>query len=171
MGIVLGRANGWGRLEAFDRFVLRHQGMVYNVAYRILGEEVLAVEATRDVFAWSFPVFVDLDGSARLWLLRTVANLCQDRLRHGHLPSRAPSIPTDPTQDCLGLLPPEQRIALVLADVQGLTYREVADATGVPVGVACSRLRQGRAALRNVLLARGELDPEYPDRVREGQVL
>jgi len=65
----------------------------------------------------------------------------------------------DHAQVLLNTLPPDQRVALVLSDVQGLSYREIADVTGVSVDMIRSRLSQGRTTLRNALLARGELSP------------
>ncbi len=56
-------------------------------------------------------------------------------------------------------LPPEQRVAVILRDVQGLAYEEVAEATGASLGTVKSRISRGRAALRDFLLARGELLP------------
>jgi len=62
-------------------------------------------------------------------------------------------------QGCLASLPPDQRLAVILRDVQGLAYEEVAEATGTSLGTVKSRISRGRAALRDSLLARGELLP------------
>ncbi len=59
----------------------------------------------------------------------------------------------------LASLPPDQRLAVILRDVQGLAYEEVAEATGTSLGTVKSRISRGRAALRDFLLARGELLP------------
>ena len=56
-------------------------------------------------------------------------------------------------------LPPEQRIMVVLSDVQGLSYKEIADVTGVSLGTVKSRLSRGRAKLRDQLLEQRELLP------------
>ena len=59
----------------------------------------------------------------------------------------------------LASLPADQRLAVVLRDVQGLAYEEVAEATGASLGTVKSRISRGRAALRDFLLAQGELLP------------
>jgi RNA polymerase sigma-70 factor (ECF subfamily) len=57
------------------------------------------------------------------------------------------------------ILPPDQRIVLVLSDVQGLSYKEIADITGVSLGTVKSRLSRGRTKLRDHLLEQRELLP------------
>jgi RNA polymerase sigma-70 factor (ECF subfamily) len=59
----------------------------------------------------------------------------------------------------ISTLPSEQRVVLVLSDVQGLSYKEIAQATGLSLGTVKSRLSRGRAKLRDYLLDRGELLP------------
>jgi RNA polymerase sigma-70 factor (ECF subfamily) len=59
----------------------------------------------------------------------------------------------------IGTLPPEQRVALVLSDVQGLSYQEIAEATGVSLGTVKSRLNRARGKLRDFLLEQRELLP------------
>jgi len=147
-----------GRLGAFARFVLEHQEMVYNVAFRLLGEQELASSVTRDTFSRSFPVFAELRGeAARLWLLRVVTGICHNQLRRGGSQCTNGGTAGDSAQEMLCLLLPEQRITLVLSDMQGLNYREIADATGVPEGIVSLRLSRGRIALRDALLAHGDI--------------
>ncbi len=149
------------RLSAYGEFVHRHQGTVYNAAYWILGDHGLAVQATQDAFLRSFQVLTDFRGeSAKLWLIGVVVRICQQRMLRGSHPCADPPAESDSIQRCLGTLSPEQRITLVLSDVQGLSYREIAETTSVPTGVVKSRLSQGRATLRNELLAQGMLLPE-----------
>ena len=62
-------------------------------------------------------------------------------------------------QAAIGKLPPDQRATLVLSDIEGLDYQEIADATGVALGTVKSRLSRARARLRDLLLAQGELLP------------
>ena len=59
----------------------------------------------------------------------------------------------------LASLPADQRLAVILRDVQGLAYEEVAEATGASLGTVKSRISRGRAVLRDFLLAQGELLP------------
>jgi RNA polymerase sigma factor (sigma-70 family) len=122
----------------------------------------------------------------RAWLLRIAANACYDELRRrrsrpqvpldapadDERPSAEPAASDEPLEQraerlelarCLreGLasLPPDQRLSVILRDVQGLAYEEVAEATGASLGTVKSRISRGRAALRDFLQTRGELLP------------
>lgn len=160
------------RLEAFDRFVLHHQSTIYNLAYRILGDGQLASEVTQEAFARSFQSFTKFHGeSGQLWLINIMTRICQNRL-HQDLPS-CPALPLDGDafQAYLSALPLEQRIILVLSDVQGLSYGQIAEVTGVSVGVVKSRLSRGRANLRDALWADAHLANKSAaaDRNRKGE--
>jgi RNA polymerase sigma factor (sigma-70 family) len=122
----------------------------------------------------------------RAWLLRIAANACYDELRRRRSRPQVPlATPTDDErtgaeppasdepleqraerlelarclQEGLASLPPDQRLAVILRDVQGLAYEEVAAATGASLGTVKSRISRGRGALRHFLLGRGELLP------------
>jgi RNA polymerase sigma-70 factor (ECF subfamily) len=176
-----------GDARAFNELVLAHQGMAYNVAYRILGDADAAADATQDAFLSAFKAIRQFrGGSFKAWILRIVTNSCYDQLRskqrrpadslddldveEDHLRSlRDPSEQPDEyverrqltqaLQDGIRRLPAEQRIVLVLSDVQGLNYQEIATATGLSLGTVKSRLSRGRARLRDLLLERRELLP------------
>jgi RNA polymerase sigma-70 factor (ECF subfamily) len=62
-------------------------------------------------------------------------------------------------QAAISQLPPDQRTALVLSDVEGLDYQEIADATGAALGTVKSRLSRARAKVRDLLLEHEELLP------------
>ena len=177
-----------GDVSSFNRLVLSYQSMVYNLAYRILGDGDAAADATQDAFISAFKAIGKFrGGSFKAWLLRIVTNACYDQLR---FKQRRPttsldallvleSAPVQPLTDReelpeeyavrqelnraiqvgIGTLPPEQRIALVLSDVQGLSYREIAEATGVSLGTVKSRLSRARGKLRDFLLEQRELLP------------
>ena len=128
-------------------------------------------------------------GSFRAWLLRTVTNACYDELRRKQRRPTTPLEPetedgdevetprwlTDPTaspeeqldqaelehaiQHCLGNLPTEFRAVVVLADIQGLDYKEVAIAVKKPLGTIKSRLARARLRLRECLQGFRELLP------------
>jgi RNA polymerase sigma-70 factor (ECF subfamily) len=181
---------------AFDQLVRSYQGMVYNVAYRILGDSDAAADATQDTFLKAYrnlPRF--RGGSAKAWLLRIVTNTCYDQLRYARrrpqqslddppgeedrLPFLA-AVHDSPDvqvmrseleawiQDCILRLPADQRITLVLVDLQGLSYDETARATGTSIGTVKSRLSRARARLRDALQGRGDL---LPDRYRPTEPL
>jgi RNA polymerase sigma-70 factor (ECF subfamily) len=178
-----------GDLGAFNQLVLAYQGVVYNTAYRILGDVDAAADATQEAFISAFRALAGYrGGSFRAWLLRIVTNACYDYLRYrqrrpsssleaalaeGGPQQTAHLVATeeDPEEHALrselsdllqtgiNSLPAEQRITLVLADVQGFSYQEVAEMTGTSPGTVKSRLSRGRARLRDYLLARKELLP------------
>jgi RNA polymerase sigma-70 factor, ECF subfamily len=178
-----------GDLPSFNQLILHYQGLAYNVAYRVMGDDDLAADATQDAF---IKAFQRLDqyrgGSFKAWLLRIVTNTCYDVLRARR---RRPTVPLesddeedDPEYDsrlidtterpdafvmrkelasviqvAIGQLPPDQRTTLVLADIEGMDYQEIADAMGTALGTVKSRLSRARAKLRDMLLDHQELLP------------
>jgi RNA polymerase sigma-70 factor (ECF subfamily) len=179
------RARG-GDLTAFNALVLRFQDGVYGLTLRMLGDPDSAEDATQDAFirAWQrFETF--RGGSFRAWLFTIAANRARDELRRrGRRPTssldearddpdRADIDPVDggPTahevleqtelrtalEAALRTLPDDWREIVVLADVQGLDYTEVAAVTGIPVGTVKSRLSRARGRLREVIRSSPEL--------------
>lgn len=176
-----------GDLHAFNELVLAYQSTVYNVAYRILGDSDAAADATQDAFESAYKAIARFrGGSFKAWLLRIVTNACYDQLR---VKQRRPTDSLDdmlvePEHDAtlrddaespeefvlrqelgaaiqrgLSTLPPDQRITLVLSDIEGLSYDEIAVATQVSLGTVKSRLSRARAKLRDYLLHNRELLP------------
>ena len=176
-----------GDARAFNQLILLYQTMVYNLAYRILSDPDAAADATQDAFLSAFKAMRKFrGGSFKAWLLRIVTNACYDQLRSKQ---RRPTtslddlpVETDHTtylrdpaklpdelverqelnrviQEGILALPVEQRLVLVLSDVQGLPYQEIAQVTGISLGTVKSRLSRGRAKLRDYLQDRGELLP------------
>jgi RNA polymerase sigma-70 factor (ECF subfamily) len=177
-----------GDVGSFNQLVLSYQSMVYNLAYRILGNQDAAADATQDAFISAFKGIGNFrGGSFKSWLMRIVTNACYDQLR---LKQRRPTASldallvsdpapirplTDPGESPeeytlrqelsrvievgMGTLPPEQRVALILSDVQGLSYQEIAEVTGASLGTVKSRLSRARGKLRDFLLEQRELLP------------
>ena len=176
-----------GNDDAFDQLVLSHQTKVYNAAYRILGDRAAAEDVAQETFVSAYRSIRRFrGGSFQGWLLRIATNACYDEIRRS---ARRPStslealeaepedgVPAagesdDPEsvaekrelgtilEDAILSLPAEQRITLVLVDVQGLNYREAAEAMGVRVGTVKSRLSRARYALRDRLQENRELLP------------
>ena len=181
-----------GDLDSFNTLVLTYQHQVYNLAYRIMGDAASASDATQKAFisAWRH-IGGFRGGSFKAWLLRIVTNACYDELRRVKR-RPASSLESlyveDPTPDAdlppsqlespeaftqrrelnraiqagIAQLPPDQRIALVLSDVQGMSYEEIAEVTDTNLGTVKSRLSRARARLRDLLMQHGELLPaEY----------
>lgn len=176
-----------GDLDAFNTLVLANQRQVYNLCLRMLGSPQAAEDAAQETFIAAYRAVPRFrGGSFRAWLLRIAANACYDELRRRRsrpqVPLEAPAdderlsaeLPASDEpleqraerlelarclQEGLASLPPDQRLVVILRDVQGLAYEEVAEATGASLGTVKSRISRGRAALRDFLLARGELLP------------
>jgi RNA polymerase sigma-70 factor (ECF subfamily) len=177
-----------GQLTAFNQLVREYQTLAYNVAYRILGDGEGASDACQEAFLSAYKNIRRLRGASfKSWLMRIVTNACYDQLR---LRRRRPTdslddllddpesggllsdpTPTPETQMMshelestimagLQMLPDDQRVAVVLVDVQGFDYQEVADITHTSLGTVKSRLSRGRARLRDYLLGCGELLPD-----------
>jgi RNA polymerase sigma-70 factor (ECF subfamily) len=176
-----------GDVSAFNRLVLAYQQLAYSVAYRVLGNPDSAMDATQDAFLRAYRALSQYNGgSFRSWLLRIVTNCCYDQLRSL---KRRPATPLDDLvedeehstllldqseepedrvertqlgqllQRALLTLPDDQRAAVVLCDVQGLSYEEAAAAHNIALGTVKSRLSRGRAKLRDYLLQHRELLP------------
>jgi RNA polymerase sigma-70 factor (ECF subfamily) len=176
-----------GDVRAFNQLVMLYQTMVYNLAYRILSDPDAAADATQDAFLSAYkgiPKF--RGGSFKAWLLRIVTNACYDQLRRKQrrptsslddLPVEADHTTylRDPAklpveiverhelnkviQSGISTLPADQRMVLVLSDIQGLSYKEIAQSMGISLGTVKSRLSRGRARLRDYLQEHGELLP------------
>ncbi|MFN2270771.1 MAG: RNA polymerase sigma factor [Anaerolineae bacterium] len=176
-----------GKVDAFNELVLTYQQQVYNLAYRIMGDPASAADATQDAFISAYRSLSRFrGGSFKSYLLRIVTNRCYDELRRR---KRRPvtsfedvEIDEDANpmlvnggenpeeyaerqemarvlQAGIEALPPDQRIALVLSDVQGMSYEEIAEVMEVALGTVKSRLARGRSKLRDYLRANGELLP------------
>jgi RNA polymerase sigma-70 factor, ECF subfamily len=163
-----------GDLESFNSLVLAYQDLIYNVAFRILGERFSAEDAAQETFILAFRKLSTFrGGSFRGWLLRIVTNVCYDVLRHHkrHPTSRLESEDeieplrwmADPgaspeeelervdlartIQACIDELTLEYRPVVVLVDIQGMDYVETAESLGLPLGTVKSRLARARARL------------------------
>ena len=168
-----------GELDAFNQLVLLHQDRVYNLAYRILGDEAAAADATQDAFILAYRHIRNFHtGYFFAWLYRIASNVCYDALRYQkrrpalsltklfddderefELPAQTEGPEAtvqrhelaDLLQRHINILPADQRVVLVLSDVQGLSYKEIADATRTNLGTVKSRLNRARARLRQSL--------------------
>jgi RNA polymerase sigma-70 factor (ECF subfamily) len=175
-----------GDLTAFNALVLRFQDGLYGLTLRMLGDPASAEDVTQDTFIRAWQHFDSYrGGSFRSWLFTIAANRARDELRRrGRRPSlsldearddpdRADLDPADtgPTaheiveqtelrhalEAALRTLPDDWREIVILADVQGLDYSEVASVTGIPVGTVKSRLSRARGRLRDVIRDSPEL--------------
>jgi len=174
-----------GSLDAFNSLVERYQGAVYNLCLRLIGDRGLAEDAAQEAFLSAYRAIGRFQGgSIRSWLLRIAANQSKDELRRrmrrgpqeslsgpGHddqpidLPDSAESQADYVERLALGRgiqqallsLPFEQRQAIILSDLHGYHYEEIASIAGASVGTVKSRIHRGRERLRGILLAEPEL--------------
>lgn len=176
------RAGRPSRLGGHAELVLGHRDIVFNLAYRVLGDAYLAASTTEDAFQRALSARSQSRQAApKLWLLRIAVTLWQPHLFPVAEPAPSPRDTctggrlvesTATSRDCrpssdhvqalFNSLPPDERITLVLSDVGGLSYREIAEVTGSSVDLIRSRLSRGRAALRDHLLAQGALPAPAP---------
>ena len=166
-----------GDLTAFNALVELYQRQVYNLCLRMLGSAPAAEDTAQDTFITAYRRIGSFrGGNFRAWLLRIAANASYDELRRRRnrpTTSLEDSIAADAgpedealrrelglhLQQGLAALPPEQRLAVILRDVQGLSYEELTAALGCSLGTVKSRIARGRARMREYLLARRELLP------------
>lgn len=176
-----------GDVQALNRLVELYQSTVYNLALRLLGNAEGAADVTQETFMSAFRGIGKFRGGVfKAWLLRIATNACHDQLRAlKRRPSSSldalmddPDNPVDfpdraespeehalrqelaqTIQSGLSGLPFDQRIVVVLSDVQGYSYEEIASITNSSLGTVKSRLSRGRARLRDFLLERRELLP------------
>jgi RNA polymerase sigma factor (sigma-70 family) len=172
---------------SWEEIVRTHSARVYRLAYRLTGNAHDAEDLTQDVFVRVFRSLHNYTpGTFEGWLYRITTNLFLDSARRKkkirfdgfvedaqeRLPGREPT-PERAALDqmfdvdvcnALNSLPPEFRAAVVLCDIEGYSYEEVADTLGVKLGTVRSRIHRGRALLRQALAHRAPVD----GRVRVG---
>jgi RNA polymerase sigma-70 factor (ECF subfamily) len=172
-----------GDRDAFGTLVERHERRVYNLAFRILGREEDARDATQDAFLAALRKLAGFRGEAQFttWMHRVTVNACYDLLRKK---SRQPMLhlvgendelgpePGPPVEDhgdevagttdverALARVPIEFRAVLILHDVQDVAYEEISRILDVPVGTVKSRLHRGRIALAKAMGLRPAGEP------------
>lgn len=177
-----------GDVQSFNTLVRLYEGRAFNLCYRMLGDRESAADATQDTFLSAYRNIRSFrGGSFRSWLLRIATNACYDVLRarkrrpttsldldaddeHAHSPLQIADDAESPgdialrrelaveIQRGLSQLPEDQRAVVILSDIEGMAYEEIAQITGANLGTVKSRLSRGRARLRDALRA-GELLP------------
>jgi RNA polymerase sigma-70 factor (ECF subfamily) len=179
---VIARAAGGDR-TAFAQLMEHYQSASYGLAYRLLSDADQAADATQDAFVHAYRAIASFRGGIfRSWLLRITANASYDILRRqqrrptttlpdpddgaAELPDpHAVNPVTEATKSelyrhlevALQLLPADQRTAVVLCDVYGMDYNEVAEMTRSALGTVKSRIHRGRVRLRELMAEHREL--------------
>jgi RNA polymerase sigma factor (sigma-70 family) len=162
---------------SWDEVVRTHSARVYRLAYRLTGDRHDAEDLTQEVFVRVFRSLSSYTpGTFEGWLHRITTNLFLDSVRRKskirfegladdaaeRLPGREPTpaqvyfdthLDAD-IEGALAALPPEFRAAVVLCDIEGLSYEEIAATLGVKLGTVRSRIHRGRSQLRAALAHR-----------------
>jgi RNA polymerase sigma-70 factor (ECF subfamily) len=172
-----------GDLDAFNRLVEIYQDYLFGLAVRVVRDREAAADAVQEAFLSAYRHLSRFRGdSFRSWLTRIALNAATDVVRAR---KRRPANPFPELEDeswqppadesasperqamvrtrarllgsALARITPDQRAAIVLYDVEGYDYQEIADMTGVSLGTVKSRIHRGRLALRDMLAADMEL--------------
>ncbi|MBI4667142.1 MAG: sigma-70 family RNA polymerase sigma factor [Nitrospinae bacterium] len=171
-----------GDQEAFGVLFEQYKNMVWSVAYRMTYDFDEAEDLAQDVFvsAWKNLGSFRGDSSFSTWLYRITAN---KSLNHAGKRKNVRVVPGEETMakvdeamfmrnnpqlsieqmetektlaEFLGRLEPERRLAVILRELEGLSYEEIAEATKVPVGTVRSRLARGRRELEEMAAGSGD---------------
>lgn len=172
-----------GRLDAFNQLVIRHQDHLFALVYRLVPDPDQAADAVQEAFFSAYRSMASFrGGSVRSWLGRIAVNAALDmqRARRRRPAQPYPEFEDDSWQppaesdaepesrtlaversrvlaQALDALPFEQRNCIVLFDVDGYDYEEIAGIMRVSVGTVKSRIHRGRLALRRALSSNREL--------------
>jgi RNA polymerase sigma-70 factor (ECF subfamily) len=161
----------------WDEVVAQHSGRVYRLAYRLTGNPHDAEDLTQEVFVRVFRSLSSYTpGTFEGWLHRITTNLFLDGARRkakirfdalgddaeARLPSKAiapdmqfvDTLFDEDVEAALAALPPDFRAAVVLCDIEGLSYDEIADVLDLKLGTVRSRIHRGRTMLRKALAHR-----------------
>ena len=160
--------------SAFDRVVLPHLDAAYNLARWLTRNGHDAEDVVQEAFLRALKFFGGYHGgNPRAWLLTIVRNSCYDWLRRNR-PSEVPAefdeelhSPVDPSptpedrvmeqadrlqlSEALEALPLPWREVLILRELEGLSYKEIADVAGIKIGTVMSRLARARSGLQQHL--------------------
>ena len=179
---------GEGEMPSWAELVQEHADRVYRLAYRLTGNQHDAEDLTQETFMRVFRSLKHYQpGTFEGWLHRITTNLFLDmvrrraKIRMEALPEDYERVPgTDMTpeeaystanldpalQHALDELSPDFRVAVVLCDVVGMSYEEIAETLGVKMGTVRSRIHRGRAQLRESLEAQARIDASAKELIR-----
>ncbi|MDP8951255.1 MAG: sigma-70 family RNA polymerase sigma factor [Actinomycetota bacterium] len=170
-GILVERIQNDDDRRAFSELVQRHQTVVYRACYRVLGNREDARDASQEAFLRAYRKLDTFQGRSafKTWMLRLAMNVSLNQRSRRELPrtsiNLAESISGLETpeaelmksevaaqlHDALQVVQPNHRAAVVLRDLEGLTYRETAESLGIAEGTAKSWVHRGRGRLKELL--------------------
>ena len=173
-----------GDREAFTKLIVQYQVPLYNMALRMVGAPDDAADIAQEAFLRAWEKIRTLrDAPFKSWLFQIAANLCYDHFRRGRRygvmpeddqPVKVVSLgiaTPDPQEraeanerirlvrDSIAALEPDMRMAIILRDVNGMSYEEIAGILRVPLGTVKSRIARARAAVQAQLQQHPDLFP------------
>lgn len=195
--VLLARAKK-GEIAAFESLMTAYENRIYSLALRSTGSEQDAADITQEVFlrAWKNLDSFRGDSSLSTWLYRVTSNLCVDFARKKAAEGMPSSIDDEESpaadladasrmaqpeaaaenselreelQFALAQLSEEHRRVVLLRDVAGMTYTDIARTLGLEEGTVKSRLARARAGLRKILLERGNISLSASSKQAEGR--
>ena len=166
---------------AFEELIRQYEKKVYSLCFRMCGNSEDAEEAAQDAFLalWRGIDRFRQESSLSTWIYRLATNACIDTLRRRKKQSGSVSlddeelfvdaVDTSPQpqetverreaqkllQEGLSALPEEYRKVLILREIEGLSYTEIAESASIELGTVKSRISRGRSLLRNFLSGNG----------------
>lgn len=170
-----------GDSDSFNQLVERYQNRAYGLCFRMLGDADAAADVAQDAFISAYRHLPSLRGEFRPWLMRIVANACRDVLRSNKRHPSV-SLDTNPRDEdespvmqiadtnpnpeehlmraemhrtisvALLQIPQDQRTVVILSDIEGMSYDEIAEVTGANIGTVKSRLNRARSRLREIFI-------------------
>jgi RNA polymerase sigma-70 factor (ECF subfamily) len=173
----LAQGHRWGETAAFDEVYRRFATLVHGLSYRLSGDAERAEDLSQEVFIRIFRHLGRFDGrsSLKTWIYRVTVNHCRSKLSRRRWPMQSLAEddaergvqlvdprrgPEDRTladdagrtvSQALSQVKPQFREAVVLRDLEGLSYEEIAQVLGVRIGTVRSRIARGRDSLRRIL--------------------
>jgi len=166
---------------AFEELVIMHQKLIYNLAYRMMGNEEDACDVVQEAFLRAFKSLkkFNMKSSFSTWLYRIASNICIDQLRKNKkfrvypmsyqdnfsenntkFAVESDDLPEEQAErretrkrvnQAINKLPEEHRIIVVLRDIQGMSYKEIAEILKLNIGTVKSRINRARLSLKKEL--------------------
>ena len=162
-------------LPLFEQTILPHLDAAYNMARWIMGDDQDAEDMVQEAYLRAYQYFDGFQGgNSRSWLLTIVRNTCYTWLRQNRAQKLSVELDEEIADDepqsanpeilaqiranshsiraALGKLPVEFRELIVLREIEGLSYKEIAGVAGIPIGTVMSRLARARQHLKRCLV-------------------
>ncbi len=177
-----------GDLTAFEDLVLMYQKRIYNLSFRMMGNEEDACDMTQEAFLKAFKSIGKFNSKSAFgtWVYRIAVNTCIDELRKRKKVKLYPIVHNDnlkgdgsrlivdtgdlpeerierretaeQVQRAINNLAKEHKAVIILRDIQGKTYSEVANILKLNIGTVKSRISRARQSLKEELISQGELE-------------